>query len=192
MDKYFRRALYTALVAGGLMVVGASSAHAAAGGLLDPATQGATDVVEDDATVRGDLDAPPGELTPAMSPKSAEPGTDEGVGEKGLVGDLVGREGIVGSLLRADVVGVVEGTLGKDGLVDSLLTGDRSDGPEQPGTGEPGTEDPGTDPGTGEPGTEEPGTGEPGTGEPGTEEPGTGEPGTEEPGTEEPGTGEPG
>jgi hypothetical protein len=186
MDKNFRRVLYTALVAGGLMVVGASSAHAAEEGLLDPVTQGAVDSVEEEPATRGDLDAV--ESAPAgtgADAADASAATDR----KGLVGDLVGREGIIGSLLEADVAGVVDGALGEDGLVDDLLTG----GVEEPGTEEPGTEEPGTEePGTEEPGTEEPGTEEPGTEEPGTEEPGTEEPGTEEPGTEEPGTEEPG
>lgn len=196
MDKNFRRVLYTALVAGGLMVVGASSAHAAEEGLLDPVTQGAIDSVEEEPAARGDLDAvvsaPAGTGADAADAGAA---TDD----QGLVGDLVGREGIIGSLLDADVAGVVDGALGEDGLVDDLLTGgDDEPGTEEPGTEEPGTEEPGTEepgteePGTGEPGTEEPGTEEPGTEEPGTEEPGTEEPGTEEPGTEEPGTEEPG
>ncbi|MGI5188608.1 hypothetical protein ACQEVI_10770 [Promicromonospora sp. CA-289599] len=186
MDKNFQRVLYTALVAGGLMVVGASSAHAAEEGLLDPVAQGAVDSVAEEPAARGDLDvvesAPAGSGVDAAD---AGPATDG----KGLVGDLVGREGIIGSLLEADVAGVVDGALGEDGLVDDLLTG----GVEEPGTEEPGTEEPGTEePGTEEPGTEEPGVEEPGTEEPGTEEPGTEEPGTEEPGTEEPGTEEPG
>ncbi|MFD6138867.1 hypothetical protein [Promicromonospora sp. NPDC060271] len=186
MDKNFRRVLYTALVAGGLMVAGASSAHAAEEGLLDPVTQGTADSVEEAPVARGDLDAvgsaPAGTGADAADAGAASDG-------KGLVGDLVGREGIVGSLLDADVAGVVDAALGEDGLVDDLLTG----GVEEPGTEEPGTEEPGTEePGTEEPGTEEPGTEEPGTEEPGTEEPGTEEPGTEEPGTEEPGTEEPG
>jgi hypothetical protein len=191
MDKNFRRVLYTALVAGGLMVVGASSAHAAEEGLLDPVTQGAVDPVEEEPAARGDLDAlesaPAGTGADAADAGAATDGT-------GLVGDLVGREGIIGSLLDADVAGVVDGTLGEDGLVDDLLTGGVDEpGTEEPGTEEPGTEEPGTEePGTEEPGTEEPGTEEPGTEEPGTEEPGTEEPGTEEPGTEEPGTGGPG
>jgi hypothetical protein len=191
MDKNFRRVLYTALVAGGLMVVGASSAHAAEEGLLDPVTQGAIDSVEEEPAARGDLHAL--ESAPAGTEADvANAGAD--ADDKDLVGDLVGREGIIGSLLDADVAGVVDGALGKDGLVDDLLTGGVDEpGTEEPGTEEPGTEEPGTEePGTEEPGTEEPGTEEPGTEEPGTEEPGTEEPGTEEPGTEEPGTEEPG
>jgi hypothetical protein len=186
MDKNFRLVLYTALVAGGLMVVGASSAHAAEEGLLDPVTQGAADPVAEEPAARGDLDA----LESAPAGTGADAADAGAVTDgKGLVDDLVGREGIVGSLLEADVAGVVDGTLGEDGLVDDLLTG----GVDEPGTEEPGTEEPGTEePGTEEPGTEEPGTEEPGTEEPGTEEPGTEEPGTEEPGTEEPGTEEPG
>jgi hypothetical protein len=188
MDKNFRRVLYTALVAGGLMVVGASSAHAAEEGLLDPVTQGAVDSVEEEPAARGDLDAV--ESAPAVAGADVD-AADAGAATdgKGLVGDLVGREGIIGSLLDADVAGVVDGTLGEDGLVDDLLTG----GVDEPGTEEPGTEEPGTgEPGTEEPGAEEPGAEEPGTEEPGTEEPGTEEPGTEEPGTEEPGTEQPG
>jgi hypothetical protein len=191
MDKNFRRVLYTALVAGGLMVVGASSAHAAEEGLLDPVTQGAVDPVAEEPAARGDLDA----LESAPAATGADAADAGAVTDgKGLVDDLVGREGIVGSLLEADVAGVVDGTLGEDGLVDDLLTGGVDEpGTEEPGTEEPGTEEPGTEePGTEEPGTEEPGTEEPGTEEPGTEEPGTEEPGTEEPGTEEPGTEEPG
>lgn len=183
MDKNFRRVLYTALVAGALMVVGASSAHAAEEGLLDPVTQGAIDSVEEEPAARGDLDAV--ESAPAgtgADVADAGAATDD----KGLVGDLVGREGIVGSVLDADIAGVVDGALGEDGLVDDLLAG----GVDKPGTEEPGTEEPGTEePGTGEPGTEEPGTEEPGTEEPGTEEPGTDGPGTDGPGTDRPGTG---
>jgi hypothetical protein len=207
MDRNFRRVLYTALVAGGLMVVGASSAHAAEDGLLDPVTQGATDSVEEEPAARGALDtlesAPAGTGADVADSGSAAAtdengeaqGPDAGVvGERGLVGDLVGEQGIVGSLLGGDVAGVVDGTLGEGGLVDDLLTGGGEEpGSEEPGSEEPGTEEPGTEePGTEEPGTEEPGTEEPGTEEPGTEEPGTEEPGTEEPGTEEPNTGKPG
>lgn len=183
MDKNFRRVLYTALVVGGLMVVGASSAYAAEEGLsapVAPVAPGAT-AADDGAVVGAD-----GAAAEADAPAGA-------AGPQGLVGDLVGPEGIVGSLLGGDVAGVVDGTLGEDGLVDDLLTGLPSDDNEEPGTGEPGTEEPGTEqPGTDEPGTEQPGTEQPGTEEPGTEQPGTEEPGTEQPGTEEPGTDEPG
>ena len=48
MDRNIRRALYTALVVGGLMLVAASAAQAAGEGRPDPATQGATDTVEGD------------------------------------------------------------------------------------------------------------------------------------------------
>ena len=149
MDKNFRRVLYTALVAGGLVVVGASSAHAAEEGLLDPVTQGVTDSVAEEPAARGDLVAP--ESAPAGTRADTADADGAATDDSGPVDDLVGREGIVGSLLDADVAGVVNGALGKDSLVDDLLTG----GAEEPGTEEPGTE---------EPGTEEPGSGRAGNG----------------------------
>jgi hypothetical protein len=200
MDRNFRRALYTALVAGGLMVVGASSAHAAEERLLDPVTQGATDSAEEEPAARGALDAlesasagtgadvADGGTTAATDENGEAQGPDVGVvGERGLVGDLVG-EGIVGSLLGGDVAGVVDGTLGEGGLVDDLLTG----GGEEPGSEEPGSEEPGSEePGSEEPGTEEPSTEEPSTEEPSTEEPNTGKPGAGKPSTGKPGASNP-
>jgi hypothetical protein len=205
MDRNFRRVLYTALVAGGLMVVGASSAYAAGEGLLDPVTQETTGMIGHASATRGALDA----ATSPAGTRAEAPGADVDTnGEAGLVDDVVGPDGIVRSLLSADVAGVVDGTLGEDGLVDDLLTevpsgGDEEPLPEAPGTDAPGTNEPGTDgpgavdppgygPGTDEPGTDEPGTGEPGTGEPGTGESGTGESGTDEPGTDRPGNDRPG
>ncbi|MFD2793884.1 hypothetical protein ACFS27_10045 [Promicromonospora vindobonensis] len=210
MDRNIRRVLYTALVAGGLVVVGASSAHAAGEGRLDPVTQETIGTFEEAPAARGHLDVAEGTSPAGERADAAGTSATGADGETGLVDDVVGPKGVVRSLLSADVAGVVDGTLGEDGLVDDLLTGVGPGGgdgpqpeepqPEEPGTEEPGTEEPGTDPlpgiidlpGTEEPGTEEPGTEEPGTEEPGTEEPGTEEPGTEEPGTEEPGTEEPG
>ncbi|WP_369370236.1 hypothetical protein AB1046_15725 [Promicromonospora sp. Populi] len=215
MDRSIRRALYTVLVAGGLVVVGASTAHAAGEGLLDPVTQGTTETSQEAADTRGDPDAP-GDVAPpagtedelAETPAEdfdADTDVDTEVDrdvDAGLVGDIVGRDGILDSLVHVDVAGVVDGTLGENGLVSDLLGVPPTDIevplpevplPEEPGTEEPGTEEPGTEePGTEEPGTEEPGTEEPGTEEPGTEEPGTEEPGVEEPGVDLPGTTPPG
>ncbi|MFC8796359.1 hypothetical protein ACFT2C_01380 [Promicromonospora sp. NPDC057138] len=214
MDKNIRRALYTALVAGGLMVAGASAAHAAEEGLPEPVTQGTTDTIEGSAAARGDLDT-------TAEVRKPEAGADGGAGlptgagagraaedltgavedaadaadADGVVGDVVGPKGILGSLAAGDVGGVVDGALGEGGLVDALLGGlppSEVPGPDGPGTEEPGAGEPGADPGTDGPGTDEPGTDEPGTDEPGTDEPGTDEPGTDEPGTDEPGTDEPG
>ena len=207
MDRNIRRVLYTALVAGGLAVVGASSAHAAGEDLLDPVTQGATETIEDapsrDDLGAGDGGSPAGTGAEAAAvdgdavdehadtQSSAQSGGQSSPerGDDGLVGDIVGREGIVRSLLDADVAGAVDGTLGEDGLVDDLLTGSPSDDAEDPAPEAPGTDTPGT----GEPGAEEPGADGPGTVDPpGTEEPGTEQPGVEGPGTEEPGVEEPG
>ncbi len=174
MDKYFRRVLYTALVAGGLVVAGASSAYAA------------------------DVALPPDTRT--VDP--VEEATDEGSeSDEGVVDDIVGRQGVVGSLVRGDVVGAVDGTLGEDGLVDGLLEGvlptdieapgPEEPGTDEPGTDEPGTEDPGTDPGTDGPGILDPGAGDPGVVDPGIVDPGTDGPGAG-PGTDGPGTGGPG
>ena len=178
MDKNFRRVLYTALVAGGLVVVGATSAYAAEGGSTAPATQVATETTDRPTAAGGGLD---------VAVEVHEPETQTDLSE--------GPDGILGSLTKGDLGGVLEGTLGEDGLVDDLLgvPGTDEPGTDEPGTDEPGTDEPGTDePGTDEPGTDEPGTDEPGTDEPGTDEPGTDEPGTDEPGTDEPGTDEPG
>ena len=190
MDRNIRRVLFTALVAGGLVVVGASSAHATEEDLLDPVAQGV-------ATETG-VDVPADDV---------DAGADDG-----LVGDIVGREGVLDSLVRGDVGGVVDGALGEDGLVRDLLEDVPPidigvPEPETPGTGEPGTDEPGTDtgtdgpgvtdpepvdPGAGEPGPNEPGTDEPGADEPGADEPGTDEPGTDDPGTDDPGSHDPG
>ncbi|WP_454860536.1 hypothetical protein [Promicromonospora soli] len=206
MHRNIRRALYTALVAGGLMVA-ASAAHAAEG-LPEPAPQGTTDTIEGPAAARGDLGA-----------AEDAAGGDGAARDGGLVGDVVGPRGILGLLAEGDVGGVVDGALGEDGLVDELLGGllpTEVPGPDEPGTGEPGagepgtdepgTDGPGTDPGTDgpgptdpgidpgidDPGIDEPGTEEPGTGDPGTDKPGTGDPGTDKPGTDKPGTDKPG
>ncbi|WP_207211879.1 hypothetical protein [Promicromonospora panici] len=217
MDRNIRRALYTALVAGGIVLAGAAAAHAAER-LPEPATQGATDAIEGSAATRGDLGA-----------AEDAAGGDGAAGNRGPAGDVVGPEGILGSLAEGDVGGVVDGALGEDGLVDDLLgglppaevpgpdvprpdvpgpdvPGPEEPGPDGPGQEQPGTDGPGTDPGTDDPGpvdpgidpgvdgpgTDEPGPDEPGTDEPGTDEPGTDEPGTNEPGTDEPETGKPG
>ncbi|MGW2093443.1 hypothetical protein [Promicromonospora sukumoe] len=201
MDKNFRRALFTALVTGGLVVVGAASAYAG-DGLPDPTTQEAPETIEGAASADADADA----------------ASDEAVSD-GAAG--VPGEGIVGSVVHVDLAGVVDGTLGAEGLVHDLLDGllpvdgelpGADPGTEEPGTDEPGTEEPGTDePGTEQPGTEEPGTPgpeepdtdepgtgtdggilDPGAGDPGVVDPGTGEPGTDEPGDGGPGTGRPG
>ena len=184
MDRNIRRVLYTALVAGGLVVVGASSAYAAGDGLLDPVTQETTGTTEEAPAARGGLDAADG-VSPAGARADAAGADAVGTnGDAGVVDDLVGPEGIVRSLLSADVAAVVDGTLGDDGLVDDLVTGGTPGGvegplPEGPDTGQPGTDEPATE----EPATEEPGT-DPVTGSPGTIDP----PGTDEPGTDEPGT----
>lgn len=117
MDRNIRRALYTALVAGGLVVVGASSAHAAGNGLSDPATQGATGTAVGAATAR-------------------EAAVHDGGAADGVADGTAGSRGIVGALLQADVVGVVEGVLGEDGLVAGLP------GTLDPGAGDPATEEP--------------------------------------------------
>ena len=213
MDKYFRRVLYTALVAGGLMVVGSSSAYAAGEGLLDPVTQGAPKTTEGAASTGGALDAADVVLPPDT--RAADPvedatdetgadGTDGVVGSEsdgGVVDDIVGRQGVVGSLVRGDVVGAVDGTLGEDGLVDGILEGvlpidvevpgPEDPGSDEPGTDDPGTEDPGTDPGTDGPGILDPGAGDPGVVDPGIVDPGSDGPGAG-PGTDGPGTGGPG
>jgi hypothetical protein len=181
MDRNIRRALYTALVAGGLMVVAASAAHAAEERLPDPATQAVTDTIDGSTAARGDLDA------------AADVREPEG-GAEGVVGDIVGPKGILGSLAEGDVGGVLDGALGEDGLVDDLLGGlppTEAPGPDEPGTDEPGIDEPGTDePGT-DPGTDGPGTGDPGT-DPGPDGPGPDEPGPDGPGIDEPGIDEPG
>lgn len=200
MDRNFRRVLYTALVAGGLMAVGASAAHAAAEGPSDPVTQGTTDTTEEAPAERGALGAVEGASPAGTGVDAAVPGDDAGHpgGEAGLVGDLVGSDGVVRSLLDADVAGVVDGTLGEDGLVDDLLTGASSGGPVEPGpvapSPVPGTDGPGTidPPDLGDPEPEAPGPVEPGPVEPRPEAPGTDEPSTDEPGPAEPGTNEPG
>ncbi|GAB2498017.1 hypothetical protein GCM10027063_41810 [Promicromonospora xylanilytica] len=191
MDRNFRRVLYTALVAGGLAVVGASSAHAAGEGPPDPVTQETTATTEHASVTGGDLDAATSPAATGAETQGAGVGTSD---ETGLADDVVGPDGIVRSLLSADLADVVDGTLGEDGLVDDLLTGvpsgdDEAPLPEEPGTDAPGAVDP---PGTDEPGTDEPGTDEPGTDEPGTDTPGTDEPGTDKPGTDKPGTAGPG
>lgn len=212
MDKYFRRVLYTALVAGGLMVVGASSAYAAGEGLVDPVTQGTPETTEEAAPTGGALDAAVEDGSPAGKEVDAAaedgdaadvvPPSDTGVadpvedvtdgtgadGSDGVVDDIVGRDGVVGSLVRGDVVGVVDGTLGEDGLVDGLLEGVLPADIEVPGPEEPGTDEPGTDePGTEDPGTEDPGT-DPGTDGPGILDPGAGDPGVVDPRPVDPGT----
>ena len=53
MDKNFRRALYTALVAGGLVVVGATAAYAAADAPRDAVAQGAPEATEGAASTDG-------------------------------------------------------------------------------------------------------------------------------------------
>ncbi|MFD7309339.1 hypothetical protein [Promicromonospora sp. NPDC059942] len=179
MHKNFRRALYTALVTGGLVVVGAASAYAVGGGQPD-AAQGAPETIE-------------GAASPAAAPEgpadgAAEVAADDGAAEAAAtvtpaddMAELAPADDGAGSVGHVDISGVVEevldGTLGEDGLVDGILEGLL---PVE-------TEVPGADPGAGEPGVEEPGAGEPGTDEPGTE-PGAGEPGTDEPGTDQPGT----
>ncbi|MEU4360906.1 hypothetical protein [Promicromonospora sp. NPDC023987] len=200
MDRNIRRVLYTALVAGGLVVVGASSAYAAGDGLLDPVTQETTGTTEEAPAARGGLDAADGVSQAGARADAAGADAVGTNGEAGVVDELVGPEGIVRSLLSADVAAVVDGTLGDEGLVDDLVTGDTPGGVEgplpegpdtgQPGTVEPDTEEPGTDPATGSPGiVDPPGTDEPGTDEPGTDEPGTDEPGTDGSGAERPGSG---
>lgn len=208
MDTNFRRVLYTALVAGGLVVVGASSAHAAEERLLEPASRTAVDPVAGSAAARDDLGAAVevreaegaatgGAGLPVGTPAdgiAADPADAGREGERGLVAGIVGPDGILGSLTDGDVAGVVDGALGADGLVDDLLGGLPGTDvpvPEEPGAGVPGTGGPGADPGTDGPGTDpgtDPGTGGPGTDEPGTDEPGTGGPGSEEPVTGRPGT----
>nr|WP_285100430.1 hypothetical protein [Promicromonospora sp. MEB111] len=206
MHKNFRRALYTALVTGGLVVVGAASAYAAGDGLPDPA-QGAPEAIE-------------GAASPAAAPEGLAGDTaevDAAVTPADDATELAPAGDAAESVVHTDISGVVEevldGTLGEDGLVDGLLEGllpvetevpGGEPGAGEPGAGEPGTDEPGTDepgteaPGAGEPGTDEPGTpgtdqpNEPGTDQPGTDEPGTDEPGTDEPGTDEPGTDQPG
>ncbi|GAA4691681.1 hypothetical protein APR04_004778 [Promicromonospora umidemergens] len=158
MDRNIRRVLYTALVAGGLVVVGASSAYAAGDGLSDPVvaavvdgTLGGDGLVDDLLT--GGLPGGAEGLLPE-GPDTGQPGTDEPGTDPGTDGP---------------------GTIDPPGT-------------EEPGTEEPGTEEPGTgEPGTGEPGTGEPGTGEPGTGEPGADAPGADRPGTGRPGSGGPG-----
>ncbi|MEV0895088.1 hypothetical protein [Promicromonospora sp. NPDC050262] len=185
MHKNFRRALYTALVTGGLVVVGAASAYAAGDGLPDPA-QGAPETIE-------------GAASPAAAPEGLAGDTAEGdaaVTPADDATELAPAGDAAESVVHTDISGVVEevldGTLGEDGLVDGLLEGLLPVETEVPG-GEPGAGEPGTDePGTDEPGTEAPGAGEPGTDEPGT--PGTDQPngpGTDQPGTD-PGTDGPG
>jgi hypothetical protein len=195
MDRTFRRVLITALVAGGLVVVGASSAYAAGEGLLDPVTQGATDTAEGAGFAGGALDAvvddapPAGKGVDSTAGGSFEvvlpPGAQDGNPGQDMTG-VPGTEGVVGSLVR-DVAGVVDGPLGRDGLVDRLLEGvlptdiavrgQDEPGPDEPGAGDPGTDGPGTGPGADGPGADAPGTDRPGAGRPGTSGPGTRNPG---------------
>lgn len=209
MDRFIRRALCTALVAGGLAAVGASAAHAA--------------------------EAAPAEIAAAEAADAAAvPGAR--ADRTHLVDGLTAVHGVLGALARADVAGVVAGVLGEGDAANDLLPDapaepgldepgaddPAADGPgaepapaepgkepaaEVPGAGEPGTDEPGTDepntdePGTGPglgvpgvdlPGADLPGTDLPGTPDPATEEPSTDDPATEEPGTDEPVTDEPG
>jgi hypothetical protein len=205
LDKNFRRVLYIALVAGGLVVVDASSAYAAEEGLLDPVTQGVTDKAEGAATTGSALDAvvvdaPQAgkgvDATAGDGPAGVAPNLDDDFADDTVL------LGVLGSLARADVTGVLDGPLGEDGLVDGLLEGVLPTdievlGPDQPGTGEPGTGEPGTDePGTGEPGTDpgivDPRTDGPGAGGPGKDGPGTDGPGAPGPGADRPGANGPG
>lgn len=94
MDRTIRRALYTALVAGGLVVVGASPAYAMVEGLSDSVANGETDAA--------DAAAPAGDAAD-------------------LADSLVGQHGVLDSLMHADVGAVVEGTLGEHGVLDRLL-----------------------------------------------------------------------
>ncbi|GGM35709.1 hypothetical protein ACFQBY_10925 [Promicromonospora citrea] len=161
MDRFIRRALCTALVAGGLAVVGASAAHAAEAAPAETAATGAVDA-------------------------AAVPGAR--ADRTGLLDGLTADDGVLGALARADVAGVVTGVLGEGDTVDDLLPDAPEPGPGVPETAEPGAEDPAADePGT-EPAPAEPDA-EPAPEEPGAEEPGTQEPGAEEPGADEPGTG---
>ena len=196
MDRNIRRVLYTALVAGGLVVVGASSAYAAGDSLLDPVTQETTGTTEGAPAARGGLDVAEG-VSPAGERADAAGSDAVGTnGEADLADDLLVPKGVVRSLLSADVAAVVDGALGDDGLVEDLLAGGTPGGvegplPEGPVTGQPGTDEPGT--GTGghdaEPRTDRPGMGEPGTDGSDTTEPRTTLPQSTEPHTSEPRTG---
>ncbi|GHH71334.1 hypothetical protein [Promicromonospora soli] len=200
MDKNFRRALYIALVAGGLVVVDASSAYAAEEGLLDPVTQGVTDGVEGAAAAGSALDAVVADAPQPGKGVDATAGDGPAEGAPNLDDDFADDAallGVLGSLARADVTWVVDGTQGAESLVDDLLEGVLPTDIEVPGPDQPGPDQLGTDqPGTGEPGAGEPGAGEPGTDpgvvEPGTDGPGAGSPGSGGPGADRPGANGPG
>lgn len=221
MDKFFRRLFFTALVAGGLAVVAASSAYAAGDGQSDPVTQGASDRIEGAAPAGGAVDA-------AVEDHVGK-GVDATAGDGSVAAESVGGHALereaTGDVLTEDVpnegassghiadedgahgaAGLVDGVVGRRGFVGSLVRGDLV-GLVDGALGKDGlvsgllegvlasdTDAPGPD----EPGTDEPGAGEPGTGEPGEPgsdepgEPGTDAPGSDGPGTVDPGAGDPG
>lgn len=202
MERNIRRALYTALVAGGLVVVGASSAYAAVEGLPDhPVTQGTTHPVETGTVETGTAEGTGpagGVLEPvAVGASPAGEAADAGPTDNDAV---VPDAAVVPSAPAADVPvpyvpvpdggavdGVADDIAGRDGIVGSILEGDVT-GVVEGALGEEGLVD-GLLEGVPPIVIEVPELDAPGTLDPGAEDPGTGEPGTEEPAPHAPGTG---